>query len=55
MLAIVSLNGHSGVEDWDFLIFEQYETHEQLKERNLLATHTLNFLPNRFEKKEYLY
>ena len=30
------LDGHSGIEDWDFVIFEQCET--QLKERNILAT-----------------
>ena len=32
------LDEHSGIDDWDFVIFEQCETHEQLKERNLLAT-----------------
>ena len=34
------LDGHSGIDDWNFVIFEQCETHEQLKERNLLATQT---------------
>ena len=27
------LDGYSGIDDWNFLIFEQCETHEQLKER----------------------
>ena len=27
------LDGHSGIEDWNFVIFEQCETHAQLKER----------------------
>ena len=27
------LDGQSGIDDWDFVIFEQCETHEQLKER----------------------
>ena len=27
------LDGHSGIDDWDFVIFEQCQTHEQLKER----------------------
>ena len=26
-------DGHSGINDWDFVLFEQCETHEQLKER----------------------
>ena len=28
-----SLDGHSGIEDWDFVILAQCETHAQLKER----------------------
>ena len=27
------LDGHSGADDWNFVIFEQCETHEELKER----------------------
>ena len=27
------LDSHSGIEDWDFVIFEQCETHALLKER----------------------
>ena len=35
------LNGHSDIEDSDFVIFEQCETHVQLKERErFLATET---------------
>ena len=29
------LDGHSGIDDWNFLIFEQCEAHEQLKEREI--------------------
>ena len=32
------LDGHSSIEDQDFVIFELCETHVQLKERNILAT-----------------
>ena len=35
------LDGHSGNNDWDFAIFEQYETHEQLKERETFWEHRL--------------
>ena len=27
------LDGHLGIDDWDFTLFEQCETHGQLKER----------------------
>ena len=27
------LDGHLGIDDWDFTLFEQCETHKQLKER----------------------
>ena len=27
-----SLDGHLGTDDWDFILFEQYKTHTQLKE-----------------------
>ena len=36
------LDGNSGIEYWDFVIFEQCETHAQLKERE-----TYTFLPHR--------
>ena len=36
-----SLNGHSGIEDWDFVIFEQCETYAQLKERETFWQHRL--------------
>ena len=34
------LDGHSGIEDWDFVIFEQCETHAETTagKRNILAT-----------------
>ena len=35
------LNVHSGIDDWDFMIFEQYETHEQMKERENFWQHRL--------------
>ena len=51
------LNGHSGIEDWDFVIFEQCETHAQLKERETFWQHRLKtFYPIGLnEKEEYLY
>ena len=33
------LDGHSGIEDWDFGIFEQCETHAQLNEREAFWKH----------------
>ena len=36
------LDGHSGTEDWDFVIFEQCETHVQLKEKETFWQHRLN-------------
>ena len=51
------LDGHSGSEDWNFVIFEQFETHEQLKERETFWQHKLKiFYPIGLNKKEeYLY
>ena len=51
------LNGHSGIKGWDFVIFEQSETHAQLKERETFWQHRLKiFYPIRLnEKEEYLY
>ena len=31
--AYYCLDGHSGIDDWNFLLFEQWEIHEPLKER----------------------
>ena len=43
------LDGHLGIDDWDFTLFEQCETHKQLmwEEGNLLAEPTSKFLPIR--------
>ena len=51
------LDGHSRINDWDFVIFEQCETHEQLKERETFWQHRLKtFYPIGLnEKGEYLY
>ena len=51
------LDGHSSIEDWDFVIFEQWETHAQLKERETFWQHRLKtFYPIGLnEKDEYLY
>ena len=35
------LDGHSGIEDWDFIIFEQRETYPQLKVRQTFWLHGL--------------
>ena len=35
------LDGHSGIDDWNFMIFEQCETHKQLKERETFWQHRL--------------
>ena len=51
------LDGHSGNEDWDFVIFEQCKTHAQLKEREIFWQHRLKiFYPIGLnEKEKYLY
>ena len=51
------LDGQSGTDDWNFVIFEQCETHEQLRERETFWQHRLKtFYPKGFNgKKEYLY
>ena len=47
------LDGHSGIEDWDFVIFEQCETHAQLKERETFWQQRLKtFHPIGLNKKE---
>ena len=51
------LDGHTGIEDWDFVIFDQCKTHAQLKERETFWQHRLKkFCPICLkEKKKYLY
>ena len=51
------LNGHSAIEDWDFVIFEQYETHAQLKKRETFWQHGFKtfYYTMLNEKGEYLY
>ena len=51
------LDGHSGIDDWKFVIFEQCETHEYLKERETFWQHILKTLYpiGLNEKEEYLY
>ena len=51
------LDGHSGIEDWYFVIFQQCETHAQLKETETFRQNRLKtFYPVGVnEKEEYLY
>ena len=51
------LDGHSRFDDWNFVIFEQCETLEHLKEREPFWQHRLKtFYPVGLnEKQEYLY
>ena len=51
------VDGHSGIEDWDFVIFEQCKTHAQLKERETFCQHRLKtfYSIGLSEKEEYLY
>ena len=53
----ICLDGHLGIGDWDFTLFEQCETHKQLKERETFWQHRLKtFYPLGLnEKEEYLY
>ena len=49
------LDGRSGIEDWDFVIFGQCETHPHLKEREKFRQHRLKtFYPIGLNKKEEL-
>ena len=32
------LDGHLGIDDWDFTLFKQYEAHKQLKDRENFLT-----------------
>ena len=51
------LDDHLGIDDWDFTLFEQCETHKQLKERETFWQHRLKtFYPLGLnEKEEYLH
>ena len=51
------LDGHSSIEDWYFVIFEQCKTHAQLKKRETFWQHRLEtFYPICLnEKEEYLF
>ena len=51
------LDGHSGIDDWSFMVFEQCETHEQLKEIETFWQHRLKtfYSIGLNEKEEYLY
>ena len=51
------LDGHIGIDKWDFVILEQCETHAQLKEKETFWQHRLKtFYPiDLNEKEEYLY
>ena len=51
------LDDHLGIDDWDFTLFEQCETHKQLKERETFWQHQLKtFSPLGLnEKEEYLH
>ena len=51
------LDGHTGIEVWDFEISEQCKTHVQLKQRETFWQHRLKtFYPIGLdEKEEYLY
>ena len=46
-----------GIDDWEFVLFEQCETHKQLKEREAFSQSRLKtFYPlGLTEKEEYLY
>ena len=51
------LDGHLGIDDWNFPLFEQCETHNQLNERETFWQHRhKTFYPLGLnEKEEYLY
>ena len=50
-------HSHNGIDDWQFTLIEQCETHEQLKERETFWQHRLKtcYPYGLNEKKEYLY
>ena len=48
-----SLDGHLGIDDWDFTLFEECETHKQLNERETFWQHRLEtFYPLGLNEKE---
>ena len=51
------MDGHLGIDDWDFTIFEQRETHKEMKERESSWQRWLKtfYLLGLNEKEEYLY
>ena len=51
------LDGHFGIDDWNFTLFEQCETYKQLNQRETFGQHRLKtFYPLSLnEKREYLY
>ena len=47
------LDGHLGIDDWDFTLFEKCETHKLLKERETFWQHRLKtFCPLGLNEKE---
>ena len=48
---------YNGINDWQFTLIEQCETHEQLKERETFWQHRLKtfYSYELNEKKQYLY
>ena len=38
------LGGHLGIDDWDFTVSEQCETHKQLKQKETFWQHRLKLL-----------
>ena len=48
---------HNGIDDWQFTLIEQFETHEWLKQRETFRQHRYKtFYSHRLdEKKDYLY
>ena len=47
------IDGHSGIDDWNFVIFKECETHEQLKGRETFCQHRLKtFYPIGLNEKE---
>ena len=49
-------NSHNGIDDWQFTLYEQCETHEQLKEREIFWQERLKtFYPYGLNEKKYIY
>ena len=50
------LDGHLRIDDWDFTLFEQCETHQQLKERETFWQHRFKtFYPSGKRRKRSTY